>query len=273
MSAAMGTLVIAISTEFSVLSGRALPPGATGGPRAGRGAVADLPLHRRGRGRIGRHRDRRLRGADRVEHHDAPRLRPGHADRSVGLARRGAADAPGGTRRCPSVARWRGASASWPAVAARACRGCAAAPGWRERGGGAWRTRRPRRVCRRGAASIPSAPRRLGGPRAIRRRRWSTPAVPADDLRVRAAAGGGGLGRVSAQRGRGDAPGFRRAGRCRCSRRRSLPRTLNGAANLHPHCTPAQHDPRALNVCLLVKRGAARAGVLRHLLRAAASSR
>lgn len=30
--------------------------------------------------------------------------------------------------------------------------------------------------------------------------------------------------------------------------------TLNGAANLHPHCTIAQHDPRALNVCLLVKR-------------------
>lgn len=30
--------------------------------------------------------------------------------------------------------------------------------------------------------------------------------------------------------------------------------TLNGAANLHPHCTLAEHDPRALNVCLLVKR-------------------
>lgn len=29
--------------------------------------------------------------------------------------------------------------------------------------------------------------------------------------------------------------------------------TFNGAANLHPHCTIAQHDPRALNVCLLVK--------------------
>lgn len=29
--------------------------------------------------------------------------------------------------------------------------------------------------------------------------------------------------------------------------------TLNGAANLHPHCTIAEHDPRALNVCLLVK--------------------
>lgn len=29
--------------------------------------------------------------------------------------------------------------------------------------------------------------------------------------------------------------------------------TLNGSANLHPHCTLAQHDPRALNVCLMVK--------------------
>lgn len=29
--------------------------------------------------------------------------------------------------------------------------------------------------------------------------------------------------------------------------------TLTGAANLHPPCTQAQHDPRALNVCLLVK--------------------
>ncbi len=29
--------------------------------------------------------------------------------------------------------------------------------------------------------------------------------------------------------------------------------TLNGAANLHPTCTQARHDPRALNVCLIVK--------------------
>jgi hypothetical protein len=31
--------------------------------------------------------------------------------------------------------------------------------------------------------------------------------------------------------------------------------TLNGDANLNPPCTVAHHDPRALNVCLLVKRG------------------
>lgn len=31
--------------------------------------------------------------------------------------------------------------------------------------------------------------------------------------------------------------------------------TLNGDANLNPPCTLARHDPRALNLCLLVKRG------------------
>jgi AhpC/TSA family len=30
---------------------------------------------------------------------------------------------------------------------------------------------------------------------------------------------------------------------------------LNLAANLKPSCTEAQHDPRALNTCLLIKRG------------------
>jgi peroxiredoxin len=31
--------------------------------------------------------------------------------------------------------------------------------------------------------------------------------------------------------------------------------TLNGAANLSPPCSLARHDPRALNICLLAKRG------------------
>jgi peroxiredoxin len=31
--------------------------------------------------------------------------------------------------------------------------------------------------------------------------------------------------------------------------------SLNGAANLNPPCTLARHDPRALNICLLAKRG------------------
>jgi hypothetical protein len=30
---------------------------------------------------------------------------------------------------------------------------------------------------------------------------------------------------------------------------------LNGAANAHPTCSAARHDPRALNVCLLARRG------------------
>jgi AhpC/TSA family len=30
--------------------------------------------------------------------------------------------------------------------------------------------------------------------------------------------------------------------------------TLNGDANLKPTCSPAHHDPRALNICLMVKR-------------------
>lgn len=31
--------------------------------------------------------------------------------------------------------------------------------------------------------------------------------------------------------------------------------TLSGSANLSPPCTVARHDPRALNICLLVRRG------------------
>ncbi len=31
--------------------------------------------------------------------------------------------------------------------------------------------------------------------------------------------------------------------------------TLNGDANDHPTCSPARHDPRALNVCLMSRRG------------------
>jgi peroxiredoxin len=31
--------------------------------------------------------------------------------------------------------------------------------------------------------------------------------------------------------------------------------SLNGDANLHPPCTLARHDPRALNLCLLARRG------------------
>ena len=49
MSVTLGALVIAISTEFSVLLGRALSPGARRGPRARRSAGAHVRLDRRAR--------------------------------------------------------------------------------------------------------------------------------------------------------------------------------------------------------------------------------
>ena len=69
MSVTLGALVIAISTEFSVLLVRAPPPGAPGRPRHDRGAAAQLPAHGRGRGGLGRHGDRRVRRAGAVGHH------------------------------------------------------------------------------------------------------------------------------------------------------------------------------------------------------------
>ena len=59
MSATLGALVIAISTEFAVLLDAPLPRGAGARARAGRRAARDLPLDRRGRARLGRDRDRR----------------------------------------------------------------------------------------------------------------------------------------------------------------------------------------------------------------------
>ena len=52
--------------------------GARGGVGAGRGAAADVPRDGRGRVRLGRDRDRRLRGVDRLRRGDAARLRPRH---------------------------------------------------------------------------------------------------------------------------------------------------------------------------------------------------
>ena len=42
---------------------------------------------------------------------------------------------------------------------------------------------------------------------------------------------------------------------CAGSRRRWRPATCSGAANLHPPCTLARHDPRALNLCIDAGRG------------------
>ena len=115
MSAALSALVIAISTEFSVLAVGALPRGARGGLGAGRGVAAHVPRDRRGGARLGRDRDRRLRGADRVRRGDAARLRPRHrpepgrvpggrAGRAAGGAR------PGRARRARAAARTPGSS-------------------------------------------------------------------------------------------------------------------------------------------------------------------
>src|SRR3954468_18976606 len=87
MSVTLGALVIAIATEFSVLlserfrSERAAGHAARGGPRAGGRARAHVPLDRRGRARVRHDGDRRLRGARRLRHPDAARLRLRHRRR------------------------------------------------------------------------------------------------------------------------------------------------------------------------------------------------
>ena len=83
---------------------RALPAGARGRLRPADGADADLPVDGHGGARLGDHRDRRLRSARLLEHHDAPRFRLRDADRPVGVAGRGAAGAAGGARVSPAAA-------------------------------------------------------------------------------------------------------------------------------------------------------------------------
>jgi len=50
-------------------------------------------------------------------------------------------------------------------------------------------------------------------------------------------------------------PGVPPGGRLRFFAAPLADSTLIGDANLAPPCTPARHDPRALNVCLLARRG------------------
>ena len=124
MSAALSALVIAISTEFSVLlSARYREERETGS--AGRGAGAHVRLHRRRRAGLRRDRDRGLRRPDRLRHRDAARLRPGHRDRPRGLAARGARRP---ARRCSSRPSARGAPRPRAPPRSRR-RGMKAAPG------------------------------------------------------------------------------------------------------------------------------------------------
>ena len=69
MSVTLGALVIAISTEFSVLLSERYRQERLRGLRHDRGAAAHLPAHGRRGGRIGGDGDRRLRRAGAVGHH------------------------------------------------------------------------------------------------------------------------------------------------------------------------------------------------------------
>ena len=94
---------------------RPLSRGARGRARAARRAAAHLRVDRRGGGRLGRDRDRRLRGARALRRADAVRLRARDGRRPVGLAARRARGAAGGAdagraarraRRPPRRRRW-----------------------------------------------------------------------------------------------------------------------------------------------------------------------
>ena len=96
MSVVLGALVIAISTEFSVLLAERYRAERAGRPRARRGAAAHLPLDRRRGAGLGHHGDRRLRRAHRLGHQDAARLRLRHGRRPHRRAARGHGRAAGG---------------------------------------------------------------------------------------------------------------------------------------------------------------------------------
>ncbi len=96
MSAALGAVVIAISTEFSVLLSARYREERAAGASAQR--AVELAYGSTGAAvlRIGADGDRRLRGADRLRHPDAARFRGGYGDRSGGVIDRGDGGAPGG---------------------------------------------------------------------------------------------------------------------------------------------------------------------------------
>ena len=83
MSATLGALVIAISTEFSVLLTARYREERAAGPRAARRAAAHLRVDRRRGARLGRDGDRRLRGARALRRPDAPDFGLRHRGRPV----------------------------------------------------------------------------------------------------------------------------------------------------------------------------------------------
>ena len=93
MSVTLGALVIAISTEFSVLLSERYRQERAAGRRR-RGARRTYRVDRRGRARLRVDRDRRLRRPGAVGHPHAARLRPGHRGRPHRLAARRAVVLP-----------------------------------------------------------------------------------------------------------------------------------------------------------------------------------
>ncbi len=115
MSASLGTLVIAISTEFSVLLSERFRQERDHAPRVSSEALqAHLPLDWRGCARLRHHRDRGLRRADGLEHHDAARFRPRDRDRSGRLARAACWSCCRRRSRPPRAARSSGAATRSP---------------------------------------------------------------------------------------------------------------------------------------------------------------
>ena len=88
MSVTLGALVIAITTEFSVLLSARYREERDGRRRPGARDRARLRLHGRGGAGFGRHRDRGLRRPDRLRHPHAARLRHRHGGRPQCLADR-----------------------------------------------------------------------------------------------------------------------------------------------------------------------------------------
>ncbi len=96
MSVTLGVLVVALSTEFSVLLSERYRQERLAGLDTVQALRRSLRAHRRRGRRLGGHRDRRLRRAGAVGNRDAPPVRPGHPDRPERVAARRADRAAGG---------------------------------------------------------------------------------------------------------------------------------------------------------------------------------
>ena len=124
MSVSLGALVIAISTEFSVLLSARYAEERRAGSDPADALERTYALHRRGRARFRRHRHRRLRGPDRLRHPDAARLRRRDGGGPLRVAHRRDDRA---ARRAHLGGAARAVQAERPRSAQAACGRCAAA--------------------------------------------------------------------------------------------------------------------------------------------------